>query len=195
MSVLELYPQCGREQPVNGLYLAHRIYSLGTEKQAFIYANFLQSLDGRIAVNDGLPEGLGSSADFRLFLELQAQADCLITHGGYLRAIRDGRLDDILRIKETDLVEWRRQQGLAPQPAVVVASASLDFELPPSLTRDERQVLIATGEDGDAKRVREWQDRGYEVISAGREKYVEGAPLVAALSKLGFRTCYLLAGP
>ena len=30
---------------------------------------------------------LTSKEDFRLFLELYAQADCLITHGGYLRAL------------------------------------------------------------------------------------------------------------
>lgn len=195
MSVLELYPQCGRERPVKGLYLAHRLHSLGTEKQPFIYANFVQSLDGRIALDGKLPESLASANDLRLLLELGAQADCLITHGAYLRAIADGRLDDVLQIKETDLIEWREEQGLAPQPAVVVASASLDFELPASLTSGERQVVIATGEGSDAKRIRAWQDRGHEVISAGRERYVEGAPLVAALSKSGFRSCYLLAGP
>ena len=164
----------------------------------FVYANFVQSLDGRIAVNDRLPEGLGSSTDFRLFLELQAQADCLITHGGYLRAIGERRLDDVLQVglaSHRDLADWRREQGLSEQPAVVVASGSLDFPLPESLAAHKQRVYIATGDGADAGRVLAWESKGYEVIRAGKGTHVEAAPLVAAISRLGFRSAYLLAGP
>jgi riboflavin biosynthesis pyrimidine reductase len=199
--LIELYPQSGRECALEGLYLGHGIHALGSAASPFVYANFVSSLDGRIALVDPktqqstLPEALTSGNDFRLFSELQAQADCLITHGGYLRAIAEGQLDDVLEIGTTrsDLSAWRKEQGLPPQPAVVVASASLDFPLPDSVRG--RRVFIATGASADPARVRAFEAQGYRVIRAGRGRLVEGAPLVTALGGLGLTRLYLLAGP
>ena len=197
MPLTELYPNPGRQASVKGLYLAHRLHTLGSAAAPFVYANFVQSLDGRIAVNDKLPESLRNSNDFRLFLELQAQADCLITHGGYLRAIAKGQLDNVLQVGITpqprDLGRWRSEQGLSEQPAIVVASASLDFPLPESLAG--QRVCIATGNAADKERVLSWERKGYEVLRAGAQREVEGAPLVSALSRLGFKSLYLVAGP
>jgi riboflavin biosynthesis pyrimidine reductase len=199
MPIAELYPNPGRDCHVKGLYLAHRLHTLGSEARPFVYANFVQSLDGRIAVNGKLPESLANASDFRLFLELQAQADCLITHGGYLRAIAEGQLDNVLQVgitKETrDLGEWRSEQGLAPQPAIVVASASLDFPSPKSLVAHGQRIFIATGNAADRERVLSWERKGYEVLRAGAQREVEGAPVVTALARLGFKSLYLVAGP
>jgi riboflavin biosynthesis pyrimidine reductase len=204
-SILRLYPGPSGEVPLKGCYLAERVNELGSPKNPFVYANFVSSLDGRIAVEDtvnGLshvPSELTSAHDFRLFLELQAQADCLITHGGYLRAIAERRLDDILQVgtrpETRDLAEWRAAQGLAAQPAVVVASASLDFVIPDSVATHGQRVYIATGRTADAGRVADLERRGYPVIVAGEGKSVEGGALVQALGRLGFTTLYLLAGP
>jgi riboflavin biosynthesis pyrimidine reductase len=119
------------------------VHKPGTAEAPFVYGNFVSSLDGRIALVDAssgvsyLPEGLTNPNDFRLFLELQAQADCLITRGGYMRAIAAGRPDDILQVRtgkeNRDLAAWRRAQGLSGQPAVVIASANLDFPMPESV--------------------------------------------------------------
>jgi riboflavin biosynthesis pyrimidine reductase len=204
-SILRLYPGPGREVPLKGCYLAERVHELGSPQNPFVYANFVSSLDGRIALEDleqGLshvPGELTSTHDFRLFLELQAQADCLITHAGYLRAIAEQRLDDILQVgtrSETlDLAEWRAAQGLAAQPAVVIASASLDFVIPDSIAEHGQRVYVATGRTADAERVADLERRGYQVIVAGNGKFVEGRALVQALGGLGFTTLYLLAGP
>jgi len=203
--LLRLYPGPPEEMALAGVYLAHEVHARGTAAAPFVYANFVSSLDGRIAIDDPatgvsmLPEGLTSSNDFRLFLELQAQADCLITHGGYLRAIAEGRLDDILQVGvregTLDLASWRRERGLAPQPAIVVASASLDFPMPSSPERHGQRVLIATGAQAPARKVAALRERGFEVIVAGRGLAVEGAPLTRALGERGFRSLYLLAGP
>src|SRR5262245_66693022 len=100
-TVRQLYPNW-RERPVRGLYLSHRLHELGRSGLPFVYGNFVSSLDGRIALRvprDGegrLPEALMSGSDFRLLLELHAQADCLITHWVYMRPNAAAPLHDPL---------------------------------------------------------------------------------------------------
>ncbi len=204
-SVLRLFPGPPEEVALKGLCLADAVHRLGSPAAPFVYASFVGSLDGRIALRDPqagtshLPVEITSEADFRLFLELQAQADCLVTHGGYLRDLAAGRLDDVLQIGTQDagrdLGHWRAENGLSPQPAVVIASASLDFPIPDSLARASQRVLIATGRQAPPDRVEALRARGYPVIVAGDGAWVEGAPLVRALGALDFRSLYLLAGP
>ncbi|BCX88530.1 hypothetical protein MIN45_P0899 [Methylomarinovum tepidoasis] len=203
--IFRLYPAPFAEVPLPGLYLQHRVFALGSPQKPFVYANFLASLDGRIALEDlhtgqtYLPKTLTTPADFRLFLELEAQADCLITHGGYLRALAEGRLGNILQIgahpSGADLLPWRRQQGLAPQPAIAIASASLDFVIPDSVRAHRQQVFIFTGEGADPDKVTAWRKEGYPVIFAGRDTLVEGRRLIPILGELGFHSIYLIAGP
>jgi riboflavin biosynthesis pyrimidine reductase len=200
----QLYPDSG-EHSLHGLYLDHRLHELGRPGLPFVYGNFVSSWDGRIALRDAgsgesrLPEALTSDSDFRLLLELHAQADCLITHGGYMRAIAQRRLDDLLQVGKIkgheDLAAWRAAQGLAPQPAICIASGSLDFPFPESVRRHGQPVFIATGRSADAARVRRWDREGYEVVIVGEESAVEGRPLVHALAQRGYRNAFLLAGP
>jgi len=203
-TLLQLYPR-SQEHPLRGLYLAHRLHELGRPELPFVYANFVSSLDGRIALRDAhggeshLPEALMSDSDFRLLLELHAQADCLVTHGGYMRAIAERRLDDILQVGtiagHADLAAWREAQGLQPQPAICIASGSLNFPFPESVRRHGQHVFIATGKSADVARVRRLERAGYEVVVAGTRSAVEGRPLVDALAKRGYRSAFLLAGP
>jgi len=63
-------------------------------------------LDGRIAVphptRPGLtvPETIANDRDWRLFQELAAQADLIISSGRYLRDWADGRAQEILRVDD-----------------------------------------------------------------------------------------------
>lgn len=189
---------------MRGLYLELALHRRGKPGAPFVYANFLTSLDGRIALEDGqgqtyLPKSLTTPDDFRWFVELEAQADCLITHGGYLRSLEEGRHGNILQIGQEephrDLADWRLRAGLAPQPAIVIASASLDFPMPESISRFGQACHIATGMRAAPERIAQWQDRGYEVLIAGRDNMVEGAPLVQQLAARGYRSIYLIAGP
>ena len=203
--VLPLYPATGAARPLEGLYLEHRLHELGSAAAPFVYGSFVSSLDGRIAVDDttgaanGVLTGLTSANDFRLFQELHAQADCLITHGGYLRALAGGKLGNVLQVnasrRSADLAQWRKDNGLSAQPAIVVASASLDFPLPASIAEHQQPLYIATGEQADPARVETLLERGLQVIFAGAGRMVEGAPLTRALGELGYRCLYLLAGP
>ncbi len=202
--IFRLYPPPFAEVPLKGLYLSERLFELGTPKHPFVYANFLTSLDGRIALEDlegqpYLPKSLTTPADFRLFLELEAQADCLITHGGYLRALAAGRLGNILQLGAhptgDDLVAWRLAQGLAPQPAIAVVSASLNFVVPDSIRVHRQPLYLFTGESAAPERVEAWRRQGYPVIFAGSGQGVEGRYLLPILGQLGYRSIYLVAGP
>jgi riboflavin biosynthesis pyrimidine reductase len=201
-TVQRLYPPPHETVSLRGLYLALHLHELGSPENPFVYANFLSSLDGRIALEDEagvayLPKSLTTPDDFRLFQELQAQADCLITHGGYLRSLQAGKLGNILQIgqREKDLLQWRLDHGLAAQPAIVVASASLDFPMHPSIREHGQTCYIATGEEADPAKVAHWQEQGYEIIRTGRKNMVEGEPLARALGERGYRRLYLIAGP
>nr|WP_305908832.1 hypothetical protein [Methylomarinum sp. Ch1-1]MDP4521691.1 hypothetical protein [Methylomarinum sp. Ch1-1] len=147
-----LYPHFSERVSLCGLYLAHRLQRQGGAETPFVYANFLSSLDGRIAIEDSgqntppyIPKHITTASDFSLFMELHAQADCLITHGGYMRALSEQRLGNILQVNKADLAEWRRSNGLKAQPAVIIASASLEFPMHASLSEHRQQVYIATG--------------------------------------------------
>ncbi len=199
--LLQFYPHPCEKTSVKGLYLSHRLHELGTAACPFVYANFLSSLDGRIALEDTarqgtyIPKHITTDSDFGLFMELHAQADCLITHGGYMRALGEGRLGNILQVRNKDLVEWRSNHGLKPQPAVIIASASLNFPLHDSLKEHGQDVYIATGRNAAPDYIRYWQDLGYPLLFTGEDNMVHGAPLIDALSGLGYQSIYLIAGP
>jgi riboflavin biosynthesis pyrimidine reductase len=204
-TITELYPDAGTTRTLDGTYLAHDLQALGTSEQPFVYANFVSSLDGRIAVVEAdtgesyVLEDLTSGHDWRLFQELQAQADCMVTHGGYLRALAAGKFQDILQVGVTthalDIGRWRTEHGLTRQPAIAIVSRTLDFPIPPSLEQHEQPVHIITATDAPSDRVAAWRDRGCEVIVGGTGVSVEGAPLIRVLGARGYARLYLLAGP
>ena len=86
-TLLRLYPGPPQEVELRGLYLRQELHRQGSPHAPFVYADFVSSLDGRIAIADRVPAELTAVRDLRLLLELQAQADCVITHGGYLRGL------------------------------------------------------------------------------------------------------------
>ena len=206
-TIISLYPpspgQNAGQQPdsVRGLYLRKNLHLQGFT----IYADFLSSLDGRISISHGeghskesiLPKSITSADDFRLLLELQAQADCIVTHGGYLRSRQSGALGDVLSVGtqagHEDLAEWRRAQGLSEQPLVVVCSASLNF--PPPDNVSSNRVQIITGGQSDAKRIDEWRERGYHVVTTNDKNWVSGVALTAHLKSIDVNGVFLLAGP
>ena len=202
--VLRLYPEPSKSVPLKNLYINDYGWHASKTKKPKVVANFLSSLDGRIAISDGvtgyqLPESLTSKVDFRLFLELYTQADCLITHGAYLRSLAEGKLGNILQLPKDkefeDLYSWRRQKGLKPNPDLVIASSSLNFPLHASLKNSNQNILIATTEHAPKNKIKKWLDQGYEVLVTGNTKLVQGKPLIAILTKRNYKNIYLIAGP
>ena len=146
-------------------------------ERPLVYANFVASLDGRIAVpgptGSGLmvPRQVANSRDWRLFQELAVQADVVISSGRYLRDYASGHAQEILRVYDdpqfADLAQWRVQHGLSPQPDIAVISASLDFPVPEALLAGGRRVVIFTTEQADPQRVRELEAQAGQVVTAG----------------------------
>lgn len=203
--ILRLFPQPSKQCALKNLYLHRHGWYQAKQTKTVVVANFLTSLDGRIAVGQGAnrlprpPKSLTSEEDFRLFLELHAQADCLITHGGYLRALAENKLGNILQLpthsKFEDLHTWRKMRGLTENPDVVIASASLDFPMHTSMKEHGQKIYIATGQKANLDKCKMWQRQGYEILFAGKSNFVEGASLIQALTKRNYRHVYLIAGP
>ena len=200
----QLYPLPTQEIPFEGAYLGHNLrqYAQQTGK-AFVYANFVVSIDGRIAIPHPSGEGLmvpkktANERDWRLFQELAAQADIIISSERYLRDWDAGRAQEILQVDDprfADLRAWRQNLGLAPQPDIAIISASLRFPIPQVLTAGRRGVVVFTTANPDPNRVKEIEDQAGQVFVAGEDS-VDGARMAQRLTELGYQTVYSAAGP
>ena len=203
-AVLQLFPPPVRERRLPGLYLGESLPEPAAGEAPFLYANFVTSVDGRIAVAgaDGvsrLPAGLTNVRDWRLFQELQAHADCLLTHGGYLRALAAGTLGNILQAglaaDGKDIASWRADREMTVQPAVAILSASLDFPLPASLAEHRQPVHILTTVEAPRDRMAELRAAGCEVLCVGGGSRVRGREVAAVLEERAYRRVYLQTGP
>lgn len=202
--VLQLFPPCeSPSQPSDGLYLAHRLDRLGTSQQPYVYSNYVVSLDGRIALeyphsdHTMIPSEITSKTDWRLYQELAAQADVLLTSGRFIRELAEGKAQATLPVGDgfSDLIAWRKQQGMTPQPAVVILSRSLDLplqDLPPDLGH---QLYVATGAKADKRKLAAITETGTPVLLTGEDSEVDGCLLTEELGEKGYRSIYSIAGP
>ena len=202
--VVQLFPPPARVRRLEGLYLDEHLPSPATGTQALVYANFVTSLDGRIALADAggtsrVPEGLTNPRDWRLFQELQAHADCLVTHGGYLRALASGRLGNVMQVGFGDgsdeIARWRAKQGMTAQPAVAILSSSLDMPIPDSLAAHGQPVHVLTTAAAGRDRLSMLEETGFDVVVTGPGPWVRGRDAIEALAERGYRRLYLQTGP
>lgn len=203
--ITRLWPNPSIQTPLHGLYLRLPLLPPNWQGQTFVYSNFVTSVDGRIALpdtnNTGLtvvPDTIANPRDWRLFQELAAHADLLITSGGYLREFAAGLAQDSLPISAdppyADLLEWRRGQGLPAQPDVAVLSNSLDFILPDAWFEDGRRVFVLTTTDPATAAALQLQAQGVELLSFPGTA-VSGRATVDFLMAQGYRRVYSVGGP
>lgn len=202
--ITRLYPLPVEEIPLVGAYLAHDLRQYSADRgNTFVFSNFIVSIDGRIAVPHqsgvGLevPMDIANDRDWRLFQELAAQADIIISSGRYLRGWAEGRVQEILQVDDprfADLRDWRKSRGLAPHPDIAIISGSLRFPIPDVLTAGGRKVIVFTVANPDPQRVGAIEAKGGKVIVAGQNS-VNGLTLVEHLSELGYQTVYSSTGP
>lgn len=204
-TVMQLYPEPQQEVTLHGLYLQPRDAASGHDQRFCIYTNFINSLDGRIAIEQpvtgerGVPDSITNSRDWRLYQELAAMADVLLVSARYMRELTRGEAQASLPVGDdeefADLRQWRLQQGLAPQPAVVILSSSLDLPLDGLRTLSNRRVYVATGKKAAGKSVSAIEESGARMLYAGENSYVDGKQLAGALAAEGFFNIYSIAGP
>ena len=200
----QLYPLPSRQLPLEGAYLSHDLRRISEETdRVFVYSNFVQSLDGRIAIprQDGagltVPKQVANERDWRLFQELAAQADLIISSGRYLREWAQGKAQEILEVDDprfADLRDWRQERGLKPVPDIAIVSASLRFPIPDVLREAGREVVVFTTAGHEQQLLDDLRTELKHVYIAG-DDVVEGKPMVAKLQELGYRTVYSAAGP
>jgi riboflavin biosynthesis pyrimidine reductase len=203
--VTRLFPAPQQNIALENLYLQHAIKHSTNKQHPCVYTNFISSLDGRIAVEHptrnahAVPDTITNERDWRLFQELAAQSDALITSARYVRELSRGHAQDALPLSNkpafADLHQWRKQQGLTPQPAVVILSSSLDLPLACLIEMNDRQVYVATGQQADKTAVKRVEKTGAQVIFAGEDKQVDGKQLIDNLASKGFQNIYSIAGP
>lgn len=203
--LLQLFPPPTDSLPLTGLYLTHPLHRIAESAEPLVYSNFVASLDGRIALprvgqeSRGVPPAIGSKRDWRLYQELAAQSDLLITSARYFRQHAEGEAQDSLPVGPSedfaDLRQWRLDQGLSAQPDVAIFSASLDIPTSALQTYGERRLQVLTGAQADPQRIAALREAGITVRIAGEDKSVDGARAIALLQGLGYRRIYAVAGP
>ena len=202
-TITRLYPTPHEELPLQGVYLKEDL--LGKSQRAgkmFVFTNYITSLDGRIAISHPslpgmtVPQAIANPRDWRLFQELQAQADAVITSGRYLRDYADGRAQEILKVYENpafaDLAAYREEHGFKPLQDLIVLSAGLDFPLPKDIDR-ERMVVVTAASAG-RERIAGFKNEGIATVIGGEDQ-VEGNALRSILESRGFRTVLAASGP
>lgn len=202
--VLRLYPAPAATVPLHGLYLQDSLRPRGTPARPCVYASFIASLDGRISLprpdtgTRAPPPAITNPRDWRLFQELAASADAVVTSGRYLRDLAAGTAQDALPVSGkpefADLLAWRAARGLAPQPAVVILTRRLDVPIPDALLASGRAVYLATGVLPDRAQAARLAAAGVRVLAVGDATGVDGGRLVAALAGEGFGTIDMTAG-
>ncbi|MDX8403422.1 MAG: dihydrofolate reductase family protein, partial [Mariprofundaceae bacterium] len=188
--------------PLEGIYLGLNLHRQAAKNDLLIYSNYIATADGRIssynpATGDyEVPESLANKRDWRLYQELAAQSDILITSARYFRQLSLGNAQDMLPVgsQYKDLLAWRSEQGLTKQPAVAILSRTLDIPLEAIDLLQDRNIYLFTSENAPANKREVLETRGVKVITAG-ETGVEGKRLKVELINCGFRSAYMIAGP
>ena len=203
--IQQLYPRSEQDHALEGLYLRHHLHQRGAADTPFVYTNFISSLDGRIGVaapgrdTHQVPPAIANPRDWRLFQELGAQADLLITSARYFREYAIGQAQDTLPVgagqKFDDLRRWRLDQGLSPQPDIAVISASLDIPVQALQAYPHRRLHLLTGADAEPERIRALEQAGMEIHYVGDGHQADGARAVDALARAGYRSIYAIGGP
>jgi riboflavin-specific deaminase-like protein len=139
--VRQFLPQ-QRETSPEELASALRLGDLAPPDRPYLGVNMVSSLDGK-ATLDWRTRGLSSELDRRLFHQLRTQADAVMVGAGTARVEGYGRM-----VKNEELREKRRAEGLEPDPLAVIVSARLDLPADlPLLNEPDQRVVIATGSD------------------------------------------------
>ena len=134
---------------VNNAYLKPVLSKINKPFKPLYYANFLNSLDGRIATYDKknncllTPSSIKNKIDFILFRQLHAQADCLVTNTHYINGLNKGYYGDILSLSDSCLDQWRVKNKIQKQK-IIILSNSLSFPINKKLEKYKERIILCT---------------------------------------------------
>jgi len=211
--VTRIIPKNGNEK-LEGFYLAPPLLSEISEKlgRSILLINFVTDINGVIATKNDKgyfvpPRQITNPYDWRLFQELAAQADALITSGKYLTGFAKGRTTQNFLTqfessgKFSQLGNWRLKKGYGKiSPDIVVPSRSLNITIPDVLVKSKRKILIYTMgsmiSSPEAKFLR-GSGANLEIIEAGTTDGtgVDGKAMTSNLESKGYRVIKIITGP
>ena len=207
--VIQLFPE-RKQVPLEGLYLNHRLPEISSRiGRPLVLTAYVTDRNGVVANKDAadelqVPPELKNPSDWRLFQELMAQSDVVISGSAYLkRYISSGeRAEDILfqfepGKKFENLGRWRLEAGFEKrQPDLVILTHNLDFEIPPDVLASDRRVFVfTTYAMAESKKAGALTDSGAVVIGSG-ETGVEGERLINYLGMGGeYHVIMMATGP
>ncbi|MBI3899132.1 MAG: dihydrofolate reductase family protein [Gammaproteobacteria bacterium] len=161
------------------------------------------SLDGRISKIDPItgqsypPPAITHERDWRLYLELAAQSDAVVTSGRRLRQMAKRAAADMRCIEQTghtDLIEWRRQYRLPPHPACIVLTASLDLPFTELREREHGNIILMSPVQPTADQTQAIKSADLDLVTVDNAR-VTGDDIRRLAMKRGFATIYSIGGP
>jgi len=205
--VHQIFP-VARQAPLEGLYLAEKLAEIPpTLGHSLVFADFLTDRRGVIAEANArafqVPAQIKNGADWRLFQELMAQADVIISGAAYLKraAVQGAGAQNVLSQFEAggefaDLGAWRLRHGYKTRsPDLAVVTHGLTMAIPDSARENGRKLtLFTTRKEAGSGLAKELQAEGIGVIGGG-EDGVDGGTLADTLSGMGYKVIQMATGP
>ncbi len=99
-----------------------------------------------------------------------------------------------VRPEHDDLRQWRLTHGLAPQPAIVIVTASLELPSLVPLIESGRSVYVATGNAANPRKIARLESEGVRVLRVGGGARADGGRLIEALAREQHSSIAMLGG-
>lgn len=193
---------------IQGLYLNLNLQEVAQKMgRPLVIANYVCDKNDVIAERgpDGafqVATALKNREDWRLFQELNAQADAIITGPAYFARFEkhgEGAQNVLNQFDKgaefADLGDWRQQHSLKRNPDVIVVSRSLDFNIPTvAVAKDRRIIVITTVTGAQSDKAETLRTQGALVLPAG-EAGVEGKEMMQQLAQFNLNVIKMTTGP
>lgn len=207
-SVEQITPEL-KSLPLEGLYLHHHLREIAEKlKRPVVIANYITDENDVIATRDRegkfqLAQEVENPYDWRLFQELTAQADVIITGASYLNRIVANSREAQQIFSQFDrggefemLGEWRTQNGFnSRNPDIVIVSRSLNFKIPNLVVKSDRKITIfTTYAKSESEEASKFKEDNVTVVGAG-EKSVDGNEMITHLADEDYKVIKMTTGP
>jgi riboflavin biosynthesis pyrimidine reductase len=160
-----------------------------------VYANFVASLDGIVAI-PGIPRSSslisgGHPADRFVVALLRASADAIVIGAGTFRAHQGPwTSENAYPGGAKDFIDFRRQEGMSASPRLVIVTAS--GNLGSSRSKLQGTIVITTP---DGAREIEKDQAGAEVVSLDAIGSIDVRQVIQYLSERGYARILVEGGP
>ena len=207
--VIQVFPE-KKQVLLEGLYLSQQLAEMAAKiGRPLVVTDFLTDRNGVIAKADEnhvfrVPLELRNASDWRLFQELMAQADVIISGQAYLKRISlpGNTGEDVLSQYEPGkafekLGDWRLSACYKNRsPDVAIVSRSLDFKVPESVFGSGRMITVFTTDAlARSEQARSLTASGLIVVGSG-EAGVDGKRMIDTLGLgMDYRVIMMATGP